>query len=247
MANNDTQAPAIATIPRATDSGQAARAQNAGVPGRAARRLVRPLTDAEIEQIAAEEEMERKRLVAVALGEIVKQLGKRYSPALANLQAYRIYHANQTPVIEALRTANVADMVKDGRGIVLLGSVGTGKDHLLAAMRWLSGPEFYGDLRDRMDTGDSEDQRFHELKRPKVLAISDPIPPVGGPTAWNVSQLYRLLDRRYRDLRSTWMTLNATSERDADELLSAPIWDRLRENALVLKCFWPSYRQQRAS
>ncbi len=100
-------------------------------------------------------------------------------------------------------------MVRDGRGIVLLGAVGTGKDHLLAAMlyravhagfacRWLSGQEFYGDLRDRMDSGKAEEQRFRELQTPDVLAISDPIPPVGSPTAWNVAQLYRLLDRRYR-------------------------------------------------
>jgi hypothetical protein len=77
------------------------------------------------------------------------------------------------------------------------------------------------------------------------LAISDPIPPVGEPTAWNLGQLYRLLDRRYRDLKQTWVTLNALSIEDADAKLSAPMFDRLREDAELFACFWPSFRERR--
>lgn len=213
-----------------------------------------PTAESEAQSEAARN---RSRQIQKNLGSLMEQLGSRYSPTLASLDTYRIEHVNQRPVVAALRAANVEEMVKAGRGIVLLGAVGTGKDHLLAAMlyravqagfscRWLNGQEFYGELRDRMDSGASEDKRFRELKTPDVLAISDPIPPVGSPTSWNVTQLYRLLDRRYRDLRSTWVSMNAASVQDADEMLSSPSWDRLRESALILKCFWPSYREKRA-
>ena len=201
--------------------------------------------------------MEHRKTVETsqAIKYLAETLGRRYAPNLASLEAFVVTNERQQQVLDRLRAACVEHMVPRGDGLVFLGSVGTGKDHLLAAMlyaacragfrcRWMNAQEFYGDIRDRIDSGASEDARFKALSLPDVLAISDPCPPAGGPTAWNLTQLYRLLDRRYRNMRSTWVTINARDEAEADEKLSAPVWDRLRENALILKCFWPSYREK---
>jgi hypothetical protein len=64
------------------------------------------------------------------------------------------------------------------------------------------------------------------------------------PTDWSTSQLFRLFDNRYRNLKSTWATINALSIEDADEKLSAPVFDRLRDNAELFPCFWPSFRER---
>lgn len=199
----------------------------------------------------------RARDAERAVRALAAQLGPRYAPSRATLDRYRVYHRAQEPVLARLRelSRDVEALASEGRGLVLYGAVGTGKDHLLAAMlyaaaargvpcAWASGQELYGRIRDGMDAGSREEDFFRELCRPQVLAISDPIPPSGAPSAWNLSQLYRLLDRRYRLLRSTWVSLNATSAEDADAKLSAPLFDRLRDGAELLPCFWPTFRRE---
>lgn len=202
----------------------------------------------------AEEGRRRARRVA----QVAQDLRPRYAPERASLEAFAVYHQAQRPVLDRLRglAAELPALAADGRGLIFYGLVGTGKDHLLAAMlyaaaaqgvecRWRNGQEVYGQFRDRMDTGQREEELLEQLAAPQVLAISDPVPPVGQPSAWNVAQLYRLLDRRYRDLKSTWVSLNAASAEDADRKLSAPVFDRLREGAEMFACFWPSWRERR--
>lgn len=191
-----------------------------------------------------------------ATARLAAELGPRYAPSRCRLETFRVYHARQQPVVDRLirLRGRIGELAASGAGLVLYGPVGTGKDHLLAALlyaacgiglrcRWLNGQDSYGALRDRMDSGASEEEFFGALANPDVLAISDPIPPVGEPSAWNTAALYRLLDRRYRLLRPTWCALNATSADDADAKLSSPVWDRLREAAELVPCFWPSYRR----
>lgn len=189
---------------------------------------------------------------------LAKDLGKRYGPQLATLDRFEVYHPSQKVAVAKLRSIehDIADFVKSGRGLVLLGTVGTGKDHLLAAMlyaaagaghvcRWVNGQEVFGQFRDRIDTGKADEQHFRELCAPAVLGISDPIPPVGQAGAWDLGNLYRLLDRRYRAMKATWVTINAQSADDADAKLSEPVFDRLRDGAEIVTCCWPSYRERR--
>lgn len=149
----------------------------------------------------------------------------------------------------------ISASIGDGQNVILFGPVGTGKDHLLAHLlyaaadaghkcRWVNGLDLYGKWRDQIDGGENEARMVAGFVSPPVLAISDPIPPVGAPSAWNVGQLYRIIDARYRHLRPTWMTVNAASVDDANETLSAPLFDRLRHGAALIHCYWPSYRQR---
>ncbi len=116
--------------------------------------------------------------------------------------------------------------------------------NLGVSMRWLNGQAFYGASRDRMDSGGSERAAFDELIKPDILAISDPVPPAGALSTWQLTQFYRLIDERYRQMKPTWCTLNATSDADADKMLSAPVWDRLCEDSITFECNWPTHRKK---
>jgi hypothetical protein len=115
---------------------------------------------------------------------------------------FEIYDARQRPVLERVRACvdSLKEIIADGRGLIFFGTVGTGKDHLLIALlyeaarlgfscRYFNGQEIYGQFRDRMDSGQKEDGLLNELEKPDVLAISDPIPPVGAPpaTGWELT------------------------------------------------------------
>lgn len=184
-------------------------------------------------------------------------MGQRYSPERASFATYKVTFKEQKPVVQAMR-AIAADPASTGN-VFLYGSVGTGKDHLLAAClyaavnvgltaAWASGQEIYSRFRDAMDTGRSEEALLAEYTRDEILAISDPIPAVVDPkkpAAWRTELLYRILDRRYRDMRPTWITANAEDDADAEAKLSRPVFDRLRDDAIVFPCFWPSARKER--
>lgn len=196
------------------------------------------------------------RDVSRRIGRLAQQLGERYSPRRCSLDTYEVYDAKQKPVVARLKALDLSALVESGCGVMLYGSIGTGKDHLLAAMlysaaaagvdpiAWTNGQEVFGAFRDGIDSGKAESTLLAELSAPSLLAISDPIPPRGQPSAWNVQQLYRLLDRRNRSMKSTWVTLNAMSPEDAEAKLSGPVFDRLAEGAVKLPCFWQSHRER---
>jgi DNA replication protein DnaC len=203
---------------------------------------------------AEESARERARLVQQLAG----KLGHRYTPERVSLDRFEVYHPAQADALACVHALadRLPELLAQGRGIVLYGLVGTGKDHLLASLLyaavgqrvarvdWVAGQDLFGAFRDRISADAREEDLLRQYAAPDVLAISDPIPPIGDPSAWNVLQLYRLLDRRYRSLRSTWVSLNAVSIEDADAKLSAPVFDRLREGAEMIPCFWPSFRER---
>lgn len=141
-----------------------------------------------------------------------------------------------------------------GGGLLFFGPAGTGKDHLMvAALRnaaarkiachWVSGVELYASWRDAIGEERNEHRDLAPLVRPSILAISDPIPPVGELTAHQAAKLFWLIDSRYRAAKPTWATLNAKSGDDASSKITAQIVDRLKHDALALACNWPSYRR----
>lgn len=190
--------------------------------------------------------------------DLSKVLGPRYSASRCGLKTFDLYHLDQKPVLARLQALEpkLVEFVQRGQGLIFLGSVGTGKDHLMASMlhaaaeaglrcSWVNGQEIFGQFRDRIDTGQRDEDYFRQLTLPAVLGISDPIPPVGSPSAWDINNLYRLVDRRYCACKSTWISLNAESTDEADRKLSEPVFDRLRESAEIFNCFWPSYRERK--
>lgn len=206
------------------------------------------------ERSAYEAEIEQRRRRGIASA--VFRNSERYKPC--TLENFACETDPQREVVSKIRAHLDAlpDSVKAGAGVLLCGPVGTGKDHLLAAMMkeailrwgfqvvWRNGMDWFGDVRDAMDTETRERTVISELAEPKILAISDPIPPIGGLTPHQSSMLLRVIDGRYRRALPTWVTMNAANRAEAEKLLGAQHVDRLGHNALVLFCGWSSYRRK---
>lgn len=177
------------------------------------------------------------------------QCGERYRDSrFAN---YEIHCDMQRKVVEALKAH--ADRCSKN-GVLLYGPSGTGKDHLLIALaceaikrdvpsiEWVNGQDLFGEARDLMDTHESEHDFICQYTRPSVLILSDPVPIDGELTKHQANILYRIIDRRYRACRATWVTMNVLDRDDAGKRIGVATVDRLRDDALSLFCNWPSYR-----
>lgn len=217
-------------------------------------------TDQELAQIEAHEETRR---VASLHKRVMLDLGHRYTPERASVAAYELYDKTQKAAVKQLTDFlhNLRANITLGRCIVLYGSLGTGKDHLLAASlyaaakagysaRWINGQELYAGIRATMDRDGSkvapnEHDFMERWTEPEVLGLSDAQPPTGDLNAWRKELLYRLVDRRYRFMRPTWVTLNAKDTQDADQKLGQQVWDRLQENGLLIPCYWQSHRERK--
>lgn len=203
------------------------------------------------------------RLPVAARGQVlvdlIQRLGFRYREA--TLENYEVYDAKQKEVVARMArfAESMPDHLKGGGGLMLFGDPGTGKDHLLAALLklaitlhglqvlWFDG----GDLFDRIHLavqadGDAEWRKLaSELRKPHVLAISDPQPPQGSLSPQQVRRLRDIIDKRYRDGNSTWMTTNIDQREYAEQLFTRPVMERMREASATILCDWPSYRGRR--
>lgn len=188
--------------------------------------------------------------------DVVPAIGCRY--ATATLETFEIKHAGQAEAVAAVLAYvdGFADHFAAGRGLVLVGPIGTGKDHLAAAAlrviaekfhhttRWVSGLELFGEFRDLI----RRESRFEadtiaKYTAPDVLVISDPMPPAGTNSEHQVGVLLRIVDRRYRSQKPIIVTINAASKAECDQRMSPQVTDRLRHGAITVSCNWPSYRE----
>lgn len=214
----------------------------------------------------AEEIAERKRLdelmatqkaareAGLRVEGVIHQVGRRYVDCtLGNFKTVTpesgVVLGKVRKYVDDLR-ANIAE----GVGLVLLGPPGTGKDHLVVAVlkqaayegfkvQWVDGAELFASARDNIDAGDTEARWSKRFTAPDILAISDPIPPVGEVReGFQISTLFRIIDRRYREQRPTLITINVADAKEAAAKMSANIVDRLSHGSVVLRCNWPSYR-----
>lgn len=157
-----------------------------------------------------------------------------------------------TAVREAISVAlsRIDEFHAKHRQIVFYGPPGVGKDHLMSAMmwqsfrtgrsvRWLNGTKFHGIVRDQSNYSTMRPigEWTQDFVRPDVLALSDP--DIGGVSP----MFYHVIDARARVSRPTWITLNATNEQDIAARLGMANWDRLRKDAWIIHCDWPSARR----
>jgi len=219
-----------------------------------AKRGIRVRTEADVQR-DQERELQRRRGLAVRALE--QQLGPRYGRSCAGLEQYEIYHEAQAEVVARLRYIlehELAGMARDGQSMIFSGTVGTGKDHLLAASLyaacergyscdWTDGLTFYAKFRDGIKRGDLEQDLLKAYLKPDIFAISDPVPPAGQVSDYGLQMLKRAVDERYRFRKPTWLTLNAKDPEEAAGALTSVVFDRLADGAETFACFWPSYRE----
>lgn len=187
---------------------------------------------------------------------LAKRLGPRYwKCTLANFERYD--HDRQNDVLMDLHSLarEMPERLSDGSGLIFLGRPGTGKDHLMAAMLkiavakhslsadWWDGGALYDQIALHVGA-DAWPKLFKELTAPHILAISDPVPPRGDLSDPQLRRLRDVIDRRYRETLSTWITTNLDSQEQATERLSAPVLERITERSLQVFCDWESYRRR---
>ena len=188
------------------------------------------------------------------VGDLDSDIGERYRAA-----TFARYVTASQP--QAYAKAIVAEFAKEvqasgtcTRGLVLFGPAGTGKDHLAIAagraacwggvpVRWLSGMDLFGAMRDTIGSNASEEALIAKWTVPQVLILSDPLPPVGSLTEFQAATMLRLVDHRYRAMRPTWVTINVKNGAEVDSRLGAQSADRLRDGALCVYCNWLSHRK----
>lgn len=225
--------------------------------------LTAPRRDPTPEEIALADE-QRKAICASRLAALRESLGDRYSRCrVAN---FEIYDEGKTPggarqrelidrVIAVLETGSLAKHVAAGMGVIFIGPVGTGKDHLAAAlMAWLAGTRgaickrvsaqnWFRMISDRSVTDDF----FRSLIRPHVLTISDPVVAHGKLTDAHLRDLFALVDARADAGRSTWVTTNAKDRNQLADLIGSQTCSRLFGGAWVFQTNWPDYRARSAA
>ena len=198
-------------------------------------------------------EGERKVLVT----RLAAQLGERYSVEAVNLMAYRATTARQKAVLARCSELRdrLAELTVASRGLVWIGTIGTGKDHLMAAPLyaaawrhglsccWTTAEELYAKLRDAMDQDRTESSVIRPYLESDILAVSDPLPNQGNPR--------RLAGPDVRAAHRPPLPPTAArvghrqrgrpvgASRTAHAASGRPVAPR----SVVLERFWPSYRQ----
>lgn len=246
--------PAASAAPRRSGSGEATDESMAEILSHThesvSARLKQKSAAGEFTECAVPEIADRWR----AWCDIAARLGKRYTGC--TLSSFMVDEIEEKRRAVAAVNGYVSDFtyrVGRGEGAVFFGPPGTGKDHLMVAMireacksgyacEWINGLDFFGGMRDRIDGETSEARFLGQFARPDILAISDPLPPWGALTEFQAATLFRLIDRRYRDCKPIWVTINVATGAEASDRLGAAVVDRLKERALVVHCNWPSYR-----
>lgn len=191
---------------------------------------------------------------------IVGDRGKRYE--LCQLSEFVVGHdeyseQRQVAVDKVSWFCDQLDAGNTKNNLIFAGPSGSGKDHLMfyalryAVMKcgikanWTDGLAFFSRLRDAISTSTAEYEVMKEMYRPDILAISDPVPPIGQLSDHQRNMLYRLIDDRYSHCKPTWITVNAANPKELDDRMGVQLVDRLLHDAVAVNCYWPSYRRVR--
>lgn len=67
-----------------------------------------------------------------------------------------------------------------------------------------------------MDSRETEEELIGEFCWPTILYLSDPLPPFGELTPFQASALFSVIDRRYRDRKPVWISLNVADATEAE-------------------------------
>lgn len=164
----------------------------------------------------------------------------------------------QEAVLDAVQKLcdGMAEIIHDGRNVIIYGPCGTGKDRLMVSLcraalahlqdmqevqRW-RGVDLWSRVRDSIKSNELESDLLREFRSPTVLIISDPMMPGLELTEFSLAWLYRILEHRAALGRGTWITTNAKDRMELAEYVGQANASRLRDNAIAIECMWSEFR-----
>lgn len=209
---------------------------------------------------AAQVEKEQQRAESERLGRwlgLVRTHGKKYEHC--HFANYHQYDDSQRAVVKELESyaENVAERIAAGQNLILWGPSETGKDHLLMALarhtikagyhvHWECGLEIYAQMREAIADSLSDSMVIRALKDIQVLWISDPTSVDESELkTFRGDSLYRLIDYRRNHMLPTWISMNAETMEDAEDMIGPQTMNRLTLDGLTLHCNWPRFKEQR--
>jgi DNA replication protein DnaC len=193
------------------------------------------------------------------LAVLKKRRGKRYEDC--TLENYVSKSALQTDIVAKLRdyALHSDENIKIGKNVILFGPKGTGKDHLLMSLskavavqtgsvsRWENGIDLFDKIRadefGKRRPLELHDEHFRYSIDADIFWISDPLPPTGSLSEFDQRSFFKIIDKRYSQCKPTWLTLNVADGKEAESRMGSQTVDRLRHDALMLFCNWPSFRE----
>jgi len=191
------------------------------------------------------------------LSSLHSQVGARYQSV--TLDGFKVYGSAdvQKRMQKAIKLATAFSVNMPEwreKNLLFFGTVGTGKDHLMIALAreivlghgievlYTTGGRLFRQLRSAISRRESESDAFTRFVKAPILAISDPVPAIGGNSDYSASQLQEIVDERYRMRLGTWITANVEGRQDGMEGFGVAVYDRLMQDAVTIDCNWPSYR-----
>ena len=192
--------------------------------------------------------MDRKEILR--RNDLVKKFAKDVTSrhAKARIRNYQIYDQRQQELknlcIDVGR--RIRAFSDEGRNLFLFGKTGTGKDHVCVALmihavnqgiscRWI---DCQAVLFPSVQRGESIES---QLSKTQIVCLSDPVVP--GTTDANRKCLFRLINRRWSQGLSTWVTCNLTeSLSQGPEMFGERTITRLLDRAQKVYCGWDDFR-----
>lgn len=149
------------------------------------------------------------------------------------------------------------ERLKDGKGILMIGSVGTGKTHLAAAIAnqllaagipviFKTSIDLLSDIRSTYDTETQESKVVDTYGTVELLVLDD----LGKEkvTAWAASMIFSIINARYENMLPTIITTNHGCKELAaalgdDRTRAEAIVSRIQETSVTIVMAWDDHRK----
>jgi DNA replication protein DnaC len=198
------------------------------------------------------------------LSSILSDAGRRFKNA--SFDNYNTPRGEQRRVVERLQqiAADSKQLLDAGTNVLLYGTPGTGKDHLMVALlretiEQLAHWKFKGESSMYTSwnpvlwtTGYTLIRKVNEKKsdwrklaqQKTLLVVSDLVASGCDPAVWDLNGLHDFIDERWRNKSSIWATVNCKAVTELKSRFSAQIASRLLNCAITVPFFWPDYRSE---
>lgn len=222
--------------------------------------------DLERKQAAADAEKERERIEAEntrKMERIQRLIGKSGIGRRFQQRTFENFICSTADQRNCFTIAknyadNFAEHAKDGSGLLMIGSIGTGKTHLAAAIAldllskgipvvFKTSMDMFSDIRATYDTDASEEKVVDTYSTVDLLILDD----LGKEkiTTWSASMLFSIINARYEKMLPTIITTNLGCKELAatlgdDRTRADAIISRIQETSVAMKMVWNDHRKE---